>query len=342
MAGPTISVLFLRHIVNCFELTGRPRAPMLAEFGLHPSLLDDREATIPLAQFLQLLEHAARCSANPHFGLQSGRLAGSDSLGPLSFLFLSAPTLGDAFRSFVRYLDTMQQGVRNAFAVESGRAMFEYSILDPSFGMRRQDAEYSIGATYTLAKNYCGGQLELAEVCFEHPRAVAYSRYRDFFNCDVFFEQPRNSITFDAAILNQPGKILSADLFPILVDHLQRKAAAQCDPADLLGMLENWLASADISRPLGLEDGALEVGCSPKKIQRHLSQRGATWRGLLHKRRIAAAERLLLESHRSVADVALATGYAESASFIRAFKAASGMTPARYRADRGGSARRIP
>jgi AraC-like DNA-binding protein len=331
MSEPTISVLLLRHIANCVELTGRPCEPLLARMGLSGSGLDDREATIPLRVFLRFFELAAAYVENAHFGLQAGRLAGSDSLGPLSFLFLSAPTLEHAFRSFVRYLETMQQAARNTIVVTDGAATFQYQILDPSLGIRRQDSEYSLSATFTLARNFSGGQLLLNEVCFEHVRVGEYSVYRDFFGCDVFFEQPCNSLSFEAKFLELEGHSLSPGLFPILVDHLQRKFMNLAHHDDAIELLGTWLASSDISQPLTLSDAARGTGMGARPLQRRLQQAGTSWRELLQKRRIEAAKRLLLESQRSVADIAIATGYAESASFIRSFKSETGLTPTRFR-----------
>ena len=47
--------------------------------------------------------------------------------------------------------------------------------------------------------------------------------------------------------------------------------------------------------------------------------------------RLAAATRLLRESHRSVADTALECGFYDHSAFSRAFHAAMGVTPTRYR-----------
>jgi AraC-like DNA-binding protein len=331
MSDPTISVLLLRHIANCVELTGRPCQPLLSQLDLDQADLEDRDAAIPLRSFLRFFELAADYLENVHFGLQAGRLAGSDSLGPLSFLFLSAPTLDHAFSSFVRYLETMQQAARNTIEVQNGTATFEYQILDHALGVRRQDAEYSLGATYTLAKNFCGGRLPLREVCFEHTQAGDYAVYRDFFGCEVFFEQSSNAITFDAEYLDLHGRSLSPELFPILVDHLQRKAVNIDHTNHTMSSLCAWLAACDVSQPLNLGDAAKAIGLPVQSLQRRLQQAGTSWRELLHRRRIEAAKRMLLESRRSVADIAVATGYAESASFIRAFKNETGVTPARYR-----------
>lgn len=334
MSGPTISVIFLRHVANCVDLTGRCSDSLLGEIGLTRDSLDDRERVIPLQDFLLLFERAAEESSNPHFGLQAGRLAGSDSLGPLSFLFLSAPTLKEAFSSFVRYLDTMQQASSNEFRVEGRRAVFEYALADQSLTHRRQDAEYSLGATYTLAKNYCGNRLDLAEVCFEHDRVGDYARYRDYFGCDVFFGQGRNSLAFDAEALDRPGRILSPELFPILVDHLQRKARSDHHGERLTDRVRGYIVSEPLERTPTLEAASAALKVPPQTIHRRLRREGLSWRAMVTERRMNAAARMLSESDRTVAEVALAVGYAESASFIRGFTRHFGSTPLRFRRNR--------
>jgi AraC-like DNA-binding protein len=48
--------------------------------------------------------------------------------------------------------------------------------------------------------------------------------------------------------------------------------------------------------------------------------------------RLAAASRLLTETRHSVADVALRCGFYDHSAFTRAFRAATGLSPAEYRA----------
>lgn len=330
MSGPTISVILLRHVANCVDLTGRSSDALLEEIGLTRASLDDRELVIPLQDFLHFFERAADYSRNPHFGLQAGRLVGSDSLGPLSFLFLSAPTLGQAFSSFVRYLETMQQASRNEFWVEGDRAVFEYGLADQSIGERRQDAEYSLGATYTLANNYCGNRLELIEVCFEHDRVGDYARYRDYFGCDVFFGQGRNSLAFDAAVLDRPGQLLSPELFPILVDHLRRKAHDGGEER-LIDRVRGYLEAVPLERVPTLRAAGTALDIPAQTLHRRLKREGLSWRSIVTDRRMHAAARMLVEGERTVAEIALAVGYAESASFIRGFTRHFGATPMRYR-----------
>jgi AraC-like DNA-binding protein len=326
MAEPVIAAQFLRHVANCLELTGRSAGGLLAELGLDRDAIEGADTVIPLAQFLVFFERAAVLARNPSFGLHAGRLVGSDSIGPLSFLFLSAPDLGTAFASFTRYLDTMQQASRNRFVIERDHAAFEYRVTDPLLPLRRQDAEYSISAMFSLARQYTAGAIELSEVRFEHPRAGAYGLYRDYFGCDVFFEQDTNLLAFPVRHLAHRGRVLSPVLHPIMEDHLRRRADSSGE-GSVIDRIKALIASAPLESPPHISAVAARLGLSLPTLHRRLRAAGTSWRALLDDHRMAAAARMLRETSRSVADVALAVGYAESASFSRAFTRHFGQSP---------------
>lgn len=330
MAEPTISAQFLRHVANCVELTGHSAAGLLERIAVTRELLEDPDGLIPLAHFVLFFEEAAALVRNPHFGLHAGRLAGSDSIGPLSFLFLSAPDLRTAFASFARYLSTFQQASRHQFKDEGSRATFTYGLVDQSLTRRRQDAEYSIGAMFSLARQFTGGEIEFREVRFEHERVGDYARYRDFFGCDVFFEQDCNAITMDGRYLDARGRVLSPSLHPILEEHLQRIAGRE-SVASLGDRLRAMIEQAPFDAPPDLSEAALRLHLSVPTLHRRLAAEGTGWRKLVNGHRMETAARLLRTSRRNVSAIALDVGFAESASFTRAFARHFGVSPGRYR-----------
>lgn len=330
MAEPTISAQFLRHVANCVELTGHSAAGLLERIAVTRELLEDPDGLIPLAHFVLFFEEAAALVRNPHFGLHAGRLAGSDSIGPLSFLFLSAPDLRTAFASFARYLSTFQQASRHQFKDEGSRATFTYGLVDQSLTRRRQDAEYSIGAMFSLARQFTGGEIEFREVRFEHERVGDYARYRDFFGCDVFFEQDCNAITMDGRYLDARGRVLSPSLHPILEEHLQRIAGRE-SAASLGDRLRAMIEQAPFDAPPDLSEAALRLHLSVPTLHRRLAAEGTGWRKLVNGHRMETAARLLRTSRRNVSAIALDVGFAESASFTRAFARHFGVSPGRYR-----------
>ena len=330
MAEPTISAQFLRHVANCVELTGHSASGLLGKIAVTREMLEDPEGLIPLAHFVSFFEDAAALVRNPHFGLHAGRLAGSDSIGPLSFLFLSAPDLRTAFASFARYLSTFQQASRHQFTDEGKRATFAYGLADQSLTQRRQDAEYSIGAMVSLARQYTGGDIEISEVRFEHERVGDYARYRDYFGCDVFFEQDCNALTIEGRYLSQRGRVLSASLHPILEEHLRRLAGRDAGQT-FAARVKALIAAAPLDAPPTLANAAQRLDVSVPTLHRRLQSEGSGWRALLHEHRMVAAARLLRESRRNVSAIALAVGFAESASFTRSFARRFGVSPGRYR-----------
>jgi hypothetical protein len=279
MAEPTISAQFLRHVANCVELTGHSAAGLLAQIAVTREMLEDPDGLIPLAHFVSFFEDAAALVRNPHFGLHVGRLAGSDSIGPLSFLFLSAPDLRTAFASFARYLSTFQHATRHQFTDQGTRATFAYGLVDQSLTRRRQDAEYSIGAMVSLARQYTGGDIEIGEVRFEHERVGDYARYRDYFGCDVFFEQDCNALTIAGRYLSQRGRVFSPSLHPILEEHLRRLEGRGSDQT-FAGQIKALIAAAPLDALPSLAEAARRLEVSVPTFNRRLHSEGTGWRAL--------------------------------------------------------------
>ena len=331
MNKPTISAQILRHMANCLRLTGRSPEGILLEIDLDPSELDDPKATIPLEKFLSFVDLASRRSANANFGLYAGRLAASDSLGPLGFLFLSAPTFRAAFNSFNAYLATIQDATHNRFFEEEGLATFEYGITDQSLENREQDAEFSLAVMHSFCLNYLGSDFELAEVRLEHACLSDPKIYRDFFRCDVYFDQDINSFSFENRFLDRTGGAIDPALFPIIEEHVRRKVDDHCLEKLVSEQARRIVDVSNFAQTPTLEEAASMIGISVATLNRRLRNEGVSWRAMVQERRMNAAARLLKQSRRDVADIALAVGYSESASFVRSFKRHYGITPKRYR-----------
>ena len=331
MLRPTISVLVLRHVVNCLDLVGCDPEPLLGRHGLRRDDLDNAHAVMPLDAFLAFLEHAAAEAGNPYLGLQAGRLGALNSLGALGFLFLSAPSLHTAFTSFSDNLATIQDAVRNRFSTSDDLATYEYLITDQTLQARRQDAEFSIAIMHNMCRNYVGADFELVEVRFEHSCQGDERVYREFFRCPVFFDQETNSFSFESRFLDCTSPAIDAELYPIVEEHVRRQAAEAARRGTSLGALVRALEASPLDSAPLLEDVAAAIGVSAATLSRRLRAQGLRWRDLVNERRMQAAARLLLHSRREVAEIALAVGFAESASFIRRFGRHFGMTPQAYR-----------
>jgi AraC-like DNA-binding protein len=80
---------------------------------------------------------------------------------------------------------------------------------------------------------------------------------------------------------------------------------------------------------------ARRAGLSPVRFARLIKRIfRLTPRQLITQTRLAAAAELLTGTSRRVADIALACGFYDHSAFTRAFRAATGLTPSDFRAQR--------
>jgi AraC-like DNA-binding protein len=312
-------------------LAGVPSAPLLDQHGILPEAIDDRDGAVALADYVRFFEAAASEARNPHFGMHAARLMSADGLGPLSFLFLSAPTLKQAFQTFAEYLDAMQEATYNAFVVERATCHFTYGIRDEALAPRRQDSEYSIGVMCNLMRQFLGRRSPPAEVHFEHQQVGALSWYESYFDCPVYFEQSHNRLYLPIDFLDRESTALSTELFPIIAGHLKARITVQVDALTTTEQVRNILMSSSPENLPALDLAAHGLGYSRATLMRRLSAEGQRYGLLVTERRIGHAQRLLASSTRSIADIALACGYAETASFTRAFQKKLGTAPSEWR-----------
>jgi AraC-like DNA-binding protein len=328
---PVISTQIVRHVRNCLEMAGVPSEALLQNSGISPGRLDDRDDNVELKSYVQFFETAAIEAGNASFGLHAARLMSADGLGPLSFLFLSAPTLQKAFETFTEYLDTMQQATFNAFDIEDDHCFFSYAIRNPDISPRKQDAEYSIGVMYNLVKQYLGRNEAPLEVHFEHECQSKHVSYESYFGCPVFFEQPHNRLYLNKSILGQRSSALSPELFPIIVGHLQLGMHVPLESMSVAGRVREILMAQTPDALPKLDDVAMRLGLARTTLMRHLAREGVRFGTLVDERKLDFAQQLMAASNRTISDIALASGYSETSSFTRAFSRYMGVKPSVWR-----------
>ena len=94
-------------ILAFLDRVGVPRDRLLATAKLPPWIMADREALIPATSPARLLEAALRHADIPTLGLTVGERADIETLGTFGRLIRSAPTLGAALESAVRWSTTI-------------------------------------------------------------------------------------------------------------------------------------------------------------------------------------------------------------------------------------------
>jgi AraC family transcriptional regulator len=88
----------------------------------------------------------------------------------------------------------------------------------------------------------------------------------------------------------------------------------------------------DPTDKIGLSDLAREAGCHPAHLAREFRVKfGRSIGGFLRDRRLEWAAKQLVSTDRSIASIAIASGFADQSHFTRRFREYAGATPRRFR-----------
>lgn len=330
-ATPRIAFQLVEPLVDWLAEHGHDAAALLRQAGLKPPGKSDPARMVPLRAYVDLLERAAAATGQPHLGLRLAQFDEPGTVGALGYLFMSATSLLDAFEGFCGHLDALQEGTSNRLMIAGDTVTIQYRIEDSRITHRRQDSEYSVAAMHTLARLFTGSRVRPREVHFEHRQAGRYSIYRDLFQCEVFFEQPFNALVYRRESFNIRFAHRSHLLQPIIKSHLsalsRQRTGSRSFGARVAELIERGLAGS--SSPQRSVADAL--GISVSTLIRRLKQENLRFRSLLSDSRLQLAERLIRLDDRPISAIALAAGYAENASFTRAFRRRFGQSPEELR-----------
>jgi AraC-like DNA-binding protein len=189
----------------------------------------------------------------------------------------------------------------------------------------------------SLIRRWVGPCWAPEQVWFEHRAPGSAAEIERILGCPVRFNCATNTVWFDAAGATRANPDTDQNSFQLL-SWFADSVAGQPRPAQSL--TDQVLAAIDTCANLG--DGSVEpvarsLGLEARTLQRRLREVDTSYRDLHERYRQTQAARLLEESELPPKEIAHRLGYANSSSFIRAFRRWTQTTPARFRKDKGGT-----
>ncbi|WP_186395621.1 AraC family transcriptional regulator [Stappia sp. TSB10GB4] len=331
----TIRSLFLAALFNALPDRTDELGPLLDAHGVFGSQVTHPYQQLPLHRYVSLLESAAATFSQPFLGLEMGARFGLTELGPFHALLSASRDLRDALATFARFQSRWQTQTLLSVDRWADATSYGYRIDNPAIWPRRQDAEFTIAGLMTLVKQLTTATWSPVEVHFEHSVASREKQLQAFFRAPVLGNQPSNGLVILDEDLDRPfpRSARSADdgLKSILETHLLDLIR----PETVAGKSIAKRAEEIIARRLGQASVdcdviAADLNMSVRSLRRRLVEEGTSFRRVLQETRQARAEALLEDSGMPLAAAAQVLGYADTATFSRAFKQWTGAAPRRY------------
>jgi len=160
---------------------------------------------------------------------------------------------------------------------------------------------------------------------------------RRHFRCDLRFDAPHDVLVFDEAVLKLPMVHRNAQLLAVLVPGLEQALSHDDRVRTLADDVRLAVGEAMCGARPSIASLAKSLGMSSRTLQRRLGDLGTSYQDLLTDVRRKSARRLLASTDYSIGEIAFLLGFEEVNSFMRAFHAWEGTSPARWRATAGRS-----
>lgn len=292
--------------------------------------IDGRQMRLALEYFLSL------CPPGPpplvafmaHFPLTTH--------GPVGMMVITSANLGEALEGTLKYASLIMPAY-DFRREDVGDEVHLIVSRKHDFGPVTDFFTETVLASFLkvmpfLTRPITGGALHLQHAPMGDP-----AEYEAAFGVAFTFRARQNKLVLPREALHIPLIAPSRASHMLMKATLEQQRQARLDTAPVTQAVKRQLQAA-ARQKLMLDAGTLAdaLAMSPRTLSRRLKEEGVTLPQLRTDVGIEYAEVLLFESDKTITQIAHAAGFADAASFTRAFKRATGRTPTQARSGEGG------
>ncbi len=328
---PYIRGGILENFRTTAENLGADVDALLAGADVAPEVLSIPGIYLPYANYMRLMDGAARATGAPHFGLEMTRNMSTGNLGVMGLVMSQAKTVGTAWRSFDRFYRIHDTYGTVNMEEAAGLAIISYGIPRNDLPGARQVYDAAAGISNNIMKQFCGAGFRALGFGFPYPEPTDLACYERLGSGQIRFGTHAMEMYFDRALLRQdlPG---GSDEMRLLIDQYFSSVpdVAEHRPVShrVEDLIRRLLPTGECTLPRIA--GALFV--SERTLQLQLAGEQCSFRELLEKVRREIATYHLRRGDMPLTQLALVLGYSELSAFSRSFRAWCGVSPREWAA----------
>ena len=322
---PLISARYARRFVRFMESKGVGKQAILKDTGISEELLQSPDANLSMAQVMDLLGKAEWLMQDEWAPFQFGQQLDLPAHGLLGFAVLSRDNTRRLVSMIVQYLRVGLPLMD--MELSSTGSTFRIQLMDTwRLGdLRACMTKIYMGSIHRIASQVVDHTIiEFDFPCNTDPEAwQSLAR-----NCEFRFEAPGNSITLPLS--GRPIRNDEEGLEFLLANARSGEPETE-EPQDEFVMRVRDLIMGQPGRPCTMENIAHRLDMSTRSLRQHLADAGTSFRELRNDIRKSFATLYLTDTSIPVESIAEKLGFCDQASFTKAYRGWTGMTPGEAR-----------
>lgn len=326
------SVISMRLMAELGMELGIAMPDILRHTGLSQSELLQPDRLVSRQQELQLIDNlVAQAAGQPALGIKAGQKYHFTAFGALGFAVVSSRNIRSAIDVGLQYFNLTFAFSR--FVVSDTANETQVLLVtddDVPQHLAAFIVERDMAALITVARDLYDLQPMLLGIRLSQPCPEQAQIYSHFFRVLPEFAAANNMAVFDRSKLEQPlpqANELACMTAMAQCHQLLESRKVRCGLAD---KVRQHLVNTSADMP-SMEEVAAGLCMTSRTLRRHLQAEGISFAVLRDEVRLSLADELLAASQLSIEQIATRLGYAESTSFINAFKRWRGVTPYVFR-----------
>jgi AraC-like DNA-binding protein len=330
----SVSIFLVRAVVEAAERSAAG-AELRARIPFDWRSLEHPETRLEFEQFEQVLSVAVAVTGDDALGLHIVEQMPEGAVDLLGHLTAHAPTMREAVEIAAQFASLGMDGLHLSVRDEGDSFVVRYTFPRSSPLSDRMLAEFLMGGLARLARSFTGANAVPRFAWFEHERPDHHREYTRVFGGNQRFGQSVTSIAFDREIADRPQMHRHPELYELLRAEAQRRLDRMATGVGPATRLRQYLQAMAPARIPEISAAARDLGMSERSLRRRLAADGTSYRGVVRSALEASAGRMLGDPGHTIKETAVALGFADAATFHRAFKRWTGVTPGEYRRARG-------
>jgi len=323
-------VAICQVMINFAANFGVDQETCLFGTNISPAQLDDSEALITRAQEMKLIENLISAIPNePALGFKLGLQYSVSTFGVWGFALRTSRTLREAASIALRYLPLSTAYCQMQQIDKDGYFTILLNADEIPAPVRQFLLERDIATGIKITHELGLAGFRLSRIEFRGPAPSYANEIEALIDIKPIYNRPHNALSITIEEADRLLPTFDAQLVR-LMDEQCRYQLEHRQQTGIVGLVRQQILG-----PLGLvasvDEVAKALAMSTRSLRRKLESENTSYKSILDQERQQIAQQLLHGSKMKLDELAFHLGYADTASFSRAFRRWMGCSPGEFR-----------